>query len=611
MASPEQHGVFGSDPTHFVRCLPRQPNQLSKADLAMLALEMEAKPDTLDAGPDAEENMYVPAGYTYFGQFIDHDLSFDTTSTFDGVNAPTTQRTPRLDLDCVYGRGPADAPEMYEADGVMLRQGTVIDAVSQRRDLPRGPDGRAIIGDPRNDENSIVSQIQAAFIRFHNRMARQIATARGLGGAALFHAARQEVTWTYQRIVVEDYLPRIIRADVIAAFDNARQPNARGLSQNTAAYKLYVPQNRAGLPIEFAGAAYRFGHSMVRNGYMLQDDQQFPIFDGAMDPMSLVGFQPLPPEHVIRDWVRFFPDASRESATSGDTFDPAPGTPAGNGNANDCPDDAAGAPRLQYAYRIDTAVVNPLASLPAVVASDPPPSLLVRNLWRGAAFQLPTGQDVAARLGCAVPTELLVVRDQFLAGGDKAYRFRPVAAKFANATPLWFYILAEAQKLVVAKFGTGDFTEDDLLEHAAETGAQLGEVGGRILLEVFHGLLDSDPESLRNHPDAAGWTPSPRRCGSGTLSPHRHQEAAFALPRSSTTKCLRTGSTTSNTPSKPAGITQASPAPNVRATPCASVIRSRPLITWKNSSLPSGKAMRQAPGSHAQIPQSKSPCPAL
>jgi hypothetical protein len=466
---------------------------------------MQSSSDDVGPGPDSEENMFVPAGYTYFGQFVDHDLTRDTTSTFDGSNAPTNQRTPRFDLDCVYGRGPVDDPNMYEADGATLSLGKVVDADSGRKDLLRDSSDKAIIGDPRNDENSIVSQIQASMIRLHNNKVAALKAA-GKTGADLFNAARNETRWEYQLVLVEDYLKRIVDGQQVAQFDQLRKPGARGKSQDDGAYLLYPPENRAALPIEFAGAAYRFGHSMVRNGYFLQDKESFPIFDGAGTANSLVGFEALLPTHVIKDWRRFFPDATREGA---DPFSPAPGQTAGNNGKNDSADDAPGKPRLQFAYRIDPSVVDPLSALPAVVVDDPPPSLMVRNLWRGAAFMLPTGQDFARKLNIApLDKKYLVARQELKqpsAAGEKQFQYVPIDANLQAATPLWFYILAEAQKSMVDRFAGTVFNETDMKDAAAATGAQLGAVGGRIVLEVFHGLLDSDPDSYRNHPDAANW----------------------------------------------------------------------------------------------------------
>jgi hypothetical protein len=167
---------------------------------------------------------------------------------------------------------------------------------------------------------------------------------------------------------------------------------------------------------------------------------------------------------------------------------------------------------LQFAYRIDTSIVNPLASLPAAISSDPPPSLVVRNLWRGAAFELPFGQDFEEVLHVYLDKKYLVVRSQLAAtaaNGDKQYQFVPIDPPLQASTPLWFYILAEAQRRVVDQFGSAVFSETDLKQFASKTGTQLGPVGGRIVLEVFQGLLDSDSESYRNHSDAANWNSDP------------------------------------------------------------------------------------------------------
>lgn len=500
MSAQLQHGSMPQ--AQFSRMIPLEvpkPTEQDLSNLAQLALDMQSAPDTIDAGPDAEENVYMPAGYTYLSQFVDHDLTFDTTSTFDGSSGFTNLRTPRFDLDCVYGAGPSAHPYMYLKDGVRLVQGT--DLGGGRFDLPRAPaSGRAIIGDPRNDENSIVNQIQAGFIEFHNQVAARLARTTLLNGKALFERARQEVRWTYQRVLVDDLLRRLVRADVIEAFDAARSPNAQGLSTNAAAYGLYPDSGdvRQLIPIEFAGAAYRFGHSMVRNGYFLQDGVSVRIFDKFED--SLLGFEPLAQRHVIRQWERFFPNSALEDDVT--VFSPGKAPVR-----NDSADDEPGKPRLQFAYKIDPSVVDPLANLPQAVASDPPPSLIVRNLWRGAAFQLPSGQRVAKALNVQrLSTDQLVVRKQ-IRDDPKVFAFERIDARWDDATPLWFYVLAEAQAPLVAKFGIGNEITEDMLKGPDGCGVQMGPVGGRILLEVFNGLLDSDAESYRNHPDAADWTP--------------------------------------------------------------------------------------------------------
>ena len=134
----------------------------------------------------------IPAGFTYLGQFLDHDLTFDKSNLMEGVDiAPATLkqfRSPSLDLDSLYGNGPQDAgsAKFYEADGIHLKQGTAQGGPAGS-DLPRqtaAPVGLAIIADERNDENLAVAQIHAAFIRFHNRVVDTVVNG-GAGRAAV------------------------------------------------------------------------------------------------------------------------------------------------------------------------------------------------------------------------------------------------------------------------------------------------------------------------------------------------------------------------------------------------------------------------------------------
>ncbi|MFZ6743555.1 peroxidase family protein [Undibacterium sp. JH2W] len=505
--NPESlHGLVGTGLGGYSRLLDADPIQ--PADLELdnfepapgqnpgLAQLMADAPDGVHDDPDPEENLYIPAGYTYFGQFIDHDLTFDTTSTLDSKDKSTfsNQRTPRFDLDCVYGAGPDAAPYLYQ-DGIRL--------IEVRNDLPRsqlpnGKKGRAIIGDPRNDENSIVCNLQMSFIRFHNKVVDKLEQQFPplKGSRDLFDKARDEVRWTYQKIVVEDYLPRIVSNETLKTFDFRRDPSPTGLTRNEAAYALFTAEKRGAIPLEFSGAAYRYGHSMVRNGYRLNTNQQAPtlIFDpqGSADK-SLTGFQPLDELHVINDWSLFFPNPDRISKLL---------TPGQKDDANN----VSGQKRLQYAYRIDTTLVDPLTKLPDAIAATTK-NLAARNLLRGKKFQLPSGQAVGNLLGVPVlDANYLVVRHK---SDDGTQTFVPISAALQEKTPLWFYVLAEAQVPVVnwwLEKGKAKFSEDDLLDSAPLTATQLGETGGRIILEVFHGLLDADPDSYRNKAPCA-WTP--------------------------------------------------------------------------------------------------------
>ena len=483
MPSPHNgHGLVGTREQKFVRLLPENPKPFSEASLDALAALMVVEDDELNDGADAEENLAVPAGYTYFGQFIDHDLTLDTTSSFSRpTDAASNLRTPALDLDCIYGSGPQDQPFMYEADGATLLIG------AGGKDLMRQPaNGRAIIGDKRNDENSIVCQIQLAMIKFHNAVVAKI---KASGDASnLFERARAEVTWTYQRVVLEDYLHRIVNTHTYDFFTQ------RHAALGDGAYDLYVNNvsMRAELPKEFVAAAYRFGHSMVRRGYRLNTETKKLIFDATDSPEeSLIGFQPLPEAHVIDNWGRF--------------FTPDFGIPVRNGPE---PVENNPAVRLQWAYKIDPSLADPLAKLPPSVGGGN--SLAALNLKRGnlPSYAIATGQAFAAKLHEKPlgPDDLMV-----RAEGANGFTFKSIDSadkRFLTETPLWFYILAEAQQPVLAywrEVGQRDLTDEDFVTGPCSV-AQLGPVGGRILMEVFNGIVDSDPRAFRKAAPA-GWEP--------------------------------------------------------------------------------------------------------
>ena len=214
----------------------------------------------------------IPAGFTYLGQFIDHDLTFDKTSVMLGENVSPADllqaRSPSLDLDSLYGAGPTDpeSERFYEADGIHLKMGRTLAEeglpAKDGFDLPRGAGRtaarkrRAIIPDPRNDENLAVAQTHLAFIRFHNRVVDSLPAS--LTPARRFARARRIVTKHYQWMLRTDYLPRICARGVVNdVFANGRKAFEIGAT----------PTDVPTMPIEFSVAAYRLGHSMVRGRY--------------------------------------------------------------------------------------------------------------------------------------------------------------------------------------------------------------------------------------------------------------------------------------------------------------------------------------------------------
>ena len=455
-------------------------DQTSLKNLDALAAAMTAAADPQDPkdGPDAAEGG-IPAAYTYFGQFIDHDLTFDPASSLQKQNDPDALvdfRTPQFDLDSLYGRGPDDQPYIYNADGRTFILGSDLSgAPKPAKDLQRNVQQRALIGDPRNDENVIVSQLQGLWQRFHNKIAADNPTWN-------FPRVQQEVRFHYQWILLHDFLPTVIAHEVLEQVVpvSHHKPVIDG-----ANLKFFHFRNSAFMPLEFSAAAYRFGHSMVRPGYRLSDTVgPLPIFAFGADAVDLRGFKAPQPNWAL-DWRRFIDLVPLDYGTLVDNPDQ---------------NDPKNKNRLQLAYKIDTSLVNPLGVLPASVAVNPS-VLAQRNLERGWRMRLPSGQDIARAMGVVPLPDDKILIGKFT--GDPADIVSPIVKlgdgqSFAGNCPLWTYVLAETiESTVTVKTLEGD-------KHIKTR--KLGPVGGRIVAETFLGLLLADSNSyVRLNPL---WEPS-------------------------------------------------------------------------------------------------------
>lgn len=418
-------------------------------------LELLRRPDL---SPNNRDNPAHTAGITFLGQFIDHDMTFDTSSPLGVPTAPESSanaRTPSLDLDAVYGRGWIEDPHLYDpADRIKLK----VESGGVFEDVPRMGDETAMIADPRNDEHVILAGMQAAFLMFHNNvvdMLRDDGEARRAGqgddraDARLFARARQLVTWHYQWIVLNEFLPAIIGQELTRDI-------LRG------GRRFYRPRpGEQSIPVEFQGAAYRFGHSMVRPSYRAN-------FGNPADPTpsGFVGFifEPLqegtiptdPPD--LRGGCR----AARRFVGWQTFFDFG----------------GAQTPNARPNKRIDTKISTPLFQLPlaAIASHDLPTSLPQRNLLRHLTWSVPSGQAIAAQMGIEplAPSQLAEL-STFNVGLE-------------NSTPLWYYVLKEAEVL--------------------KDGLTLAGVGARLVGEVIIGLLELDKTSHLSQ----GWRPTlPRR----------------------------------------------------------------------------------------------------
>jgi hypothetical protein len=406
-----------------------------------------------DTAPGVNNNNpHVPAGYTYLGQFIDHDITFDPTALGEVLDDPLSLRnfrTPSLELDSVYGAGPSAQPYLYDRlapDKFAIGKTSAVGGggdpqvkVSLPFDLPRSSDGFALIGDPRNDENLIVAQTHLAFLRFHNKVVDWFTadpTRRRFPiTKSLFEEARDTVIWHYQWIVLHDFLRRVLDEDQLDLV----------IDDQGERFYTVGPGRPAYIPLEFSVAAYRFGHSMVRESY----NYNRVFRPGGVTPATLaLLFQfsglsgtsvPILSDWII-DWQRFFKL------------------------------DGAADPGLSR--RMDAALVDALHNLPV----GQPTSLAVRNLLRGRMLRLPSGQSVAANMGFTPLTPSQI------AGGPGGLVTQQ--HNLDIETPLWFYVLKEAEVL--------------------GQGLELGPVGSRIVAEVFVGLIRSGANSFMDQPN---WKP--------------------------------------------------------------------------------------------------------
>lgn len=487
--------------SRFVRYLPKRKADYPAEAVTELGQAMTAAPEeqpTPEGESDPEENRGtavdpgITAAYTYLGQFIDHDLTFDPVSSLHGRPLSDAElarlidfRTPRLDLDNLYGRGPADQPYLFEDDGLHLLEGPPLSGNPndpRSCDVPRGPNGRALIGDPRNDENRILAQLQATMLRFHNRM---VDLAVKGGGELTLADVQDQVRWHYQWAVVHDFLPTVVQPDVLhdilpgltsdpATTDDRpkyRLPYLRNRADNPKHAGQLLPR----VPVEFSVAAYRFGHSMIRPVYRINSSiARRPIFGGGNAPnANLGGMRPIPDDWGL-DWQFFIDvDAGAPQPATSSLDDPVARTP-------------------QFAYKIDTSLVNPLGNLPAAIATNPS-SLGERNLQRGIAFSLPTGEQAAEALDVRPlePDDILIGK----ATGDEADRMaisEIAGGAFTGHTPLWTYVLAEAWSTSWARAEStppGDVV------------TRLGPVGGHLVAETIMAFLDGDPGSYLNQPN--------------------------------------------------------------------------------------------------------------
>lgn len=436
------------------------PSEKTLGDLADLGATMEDKDDNTDF------DSTIPAAYTYFAQFVDHDIAFTDVHKKEGqtdsellndknlspwsktdiADKVRNKRIVPLGLECVYGN--LTNRQLPPRDGEKFALGRVcphhnrIIYKDEDNDLVRtghSPDFKkdraALINDPRNDSNLIVSQFHVAFLRAHNEIVDKL--------KCTFEDARLILLKHYQWMIYHDLLPRFVRKEEIEAarYDPFEEPPA-------------------GVPLEFSIAAYRFGHSMIRRSYYLNDS--FPrislnrlfmltVLSNGLTATPGEGCLNLPGNKIIQ-WRKFF-----------------------EGGRN-------------KARQIRPQMVEPLFTLRDEASQHVKGEkrLAVQDLKRGYMMRIPTGQALAGRIGIKKEEELTADDFQKYAVNSKQFDVLKTS-EFLTKTPLWFYVLTEAAK-----------------QHHVTRKDQLGPVGGRIVAEAIVEFIRRTPDSFLNN----GWTPS-------------------------------------------------------------------------------------------------------
>jgi hypothetical protein len=335
-----------------------------------------------DAGSVCDEANETAAGWPFFGQLIAHDITADRSPLSQHAQSATLVnfRTPRANLECLYGAGPVGNPYLYQRDDPAKLLLGLNDA-GEAADVPRNSEGMALLGDPTNDVHVFISQLHLAMLRFHNCAVDHL-RAKGVPESELLERARQMLSWMYQWVIVNDYLRRLAGGDLV---DEVLAEGPR----------FYRSDGLPRIPLEFADAAFRYGHSQIRDDFVLSERSgRLRLFP------DLLGFSPVPAEHTI-DWSMLF--------------------------------DVDGGAPAQRAKRIDGRLARSLIELPQAITGDVEVeahhSLAGRDLQRGQTYGLPSGESVARAIGEAplTPEEVGLA-----------------ANGWQSETPLWYYVLREA-----------------------------------------------------------------------------------------------------------------------------------------------------------------------
>ena len=506
-----------------------------------------------NTGPDGAQ----PAGYTFLGQFIDHDVT-RTTTALSALGAldravqsdPSVQtrlaaagitpgllhravvdaaapgsalsaNTGKLDLDSVYGvpdfatLAGIGAPWFEQQNGAYtgrfaMREvaapssgaaGVIIDGF----DYERSSAGAAEIPDPRNSEHKMLSQLQNLFELAHNDcMDHGLAGAAApsqqqIGGA--FDDCHKKVLWTYETIVATDFLPRIsaeatlerVAPGALHAYVRGTTPTSMLPAPSGVHTFLYGCTPGVGdnavirIPHEFAVAAFRLGHSLVRDDYVLHDvvrDADGNILTGQPRPIFAAAGQAADGRACRRQSVAAgrrdrlelflrFRRCDRAGDPAARHLDLRHAVLAAGGSASS----GAGRGRQRHPLRAQPAAPQPLPRVRA-------------EFGVTGSVGLATGEEAEryAQRRIAGLHDATAEVKSLLAARLKSAGFKPDA--LGALTPLWLFVLAEAE--------------------TTQASRRLGELGSHIVDEFLLGSLYCDMGSVLYAPpaDLQGWGPT-------------------------------------------------------------------------------------------------------
>jgi hypothetical protein len=390
-------------------------------------------------------NSGLPAGYTYLGQFIAHDITHFFDSSNKSLARQFTEqeqynlRTPSLDLDSLYGHPSEFGPHIPSRDGKFINNSEYdYNGRSLFYDLPRADDGLAHIGDERNDENMFLAQVHLLFMNAHNRL---FDLYRAAGESNPFKKARQELTLTFQRLVLDDFLRRLLNPLVY---------NKLFESSGSLTLLDVQPGQKIKIPHEFSAAAFRFGHSLVRGSYKIS-------YQGEHEPQNVSRIFEL--TRAGGKWQEVHPD--RFSMAWSAQVDLS---------RYGVKDD------WQPAEKIDSFLIAEMRDLMVEPPSDN--NVIVRNLKKGRELGLGSGQSIIDAIRATANGESYCEQmelDVLDFSKIRSNKMQDLLDRFSlrKNMPLWTYILLEPAQYYPGR-----------LAHR-----KLGSLGSILVGEVLRALI--------------------------------------------------------------------------------------------------------------------------